>query len=414
MIKEIKMPDGGQTTDKAVICKFKVKKGDTVKRGDILFEAETDKAILPVESFASGIIVDILCKEGDTVDSETVVLLIGDESDIQTYHKKEAYPAQEVAVISGEKDDDDEYLPISSGKAEKPAPAVSVSPPAPVTPVVLEKAFPVMPNAKKLAQEKNININNLTPANGKFIKKSDIEKIISVKSAAAEKEFEIVPISNIRKVIAKRMLESTQNIPSFQVTIKVNMSNAIILRTLLLDQYQVKVSYNDILMKCVAKAAEKYPLLKTRFENNELKIYKDINIGLAVGLDGSLLVPVVKSVNRKGILEISSDNKSNIEKAKGGKLTVADMGCGTTTISNLGMYDVSQFIAIVNPPENSIFAVGKIENEPVWNEKTEAFEAVPTMCITASFDHRIIDGAYGAAALKQIKLLLENPTLLVI
>lgn len=413
MIKEIKMPDGGQTTDKAVICKFKVKKGDTVKRGDILFEAETDKAILPVESFASGIIVDILCKEGDTVDSETVVLLIGDEGDIQTYHKKEAYPAQEVAVISSEKDDD-EYLPISSVKEEKPAPSDTVSPTVPVAPAVSGKVFPVMPNAKKLAQEKDINLNNLTPANGKFIKKSDIEKNISVKPATAEKEFEIIPISNIRKVIAKRMLESTQNIPSFQVTIKVNMSNAIILRTLLLDQYQVKVSYNDILMKCIAKAAEKYPLLKTRFENNELKMYKDLNIGLAVGLDGSLLVPVVKSVNRKGILEISSDNKSNIEKAKGGKLTVADMGCGTTTISNLGMYDVSQFIAIVNPPENSIFAVGKIENEPVWNEKTKAFEAMPTMCITASFDHRIIDGAYGAAALKQIKLLLENPTLLVI
>ena len=406
MIKEIKMPDGGQTTDKAVICKFKVKKGDAVKRGDILFEAETDKAILPVESFTSGLIVDILCKEGDTVDSETVVLLVGDENDLKTYSHTDS-PQVSAAAEPPKEPEEDDYIPICA--KEEPAPV-----PAQVITKAVEKSFPAMPNAKKEAKNNNLDLSDITPANGVFVKKSDVEKVLAVQIPVANAEFECIPLSNVRKVIAKRMLESVQTIPTFQVSFKIDMRGAIALKESIFDQYGVKISYNDIVMKCIAKASEKFPLLKSRFEDNQLKVYRDINIGLAVGLEKALLVPVVKAVNIQGLLEISENNKANIAKAKDGKLGPADMGNGTVTVSNLGMYGVSQFIAIVNPPENSIFALGNIEKEPVWDEDAQAFVPIPRMNVTASFDHRIIDGAYGADALKAIKMLMENPALLAV
>ena len=182
------------------------------------------------------------------------------------------------------------------------------------------------------------------------------------------------------------------------------------LRSVYKDKKNVKLSYNDILAKAVAVAARKYPLINARYEEGQVRVYKHTNIGLAVGLDGALVVPVVKNIDGKGLEEIAVGYMAQITKAREGALTPADMGCGSITISNLGMYNINQFIAIVNPPESGILAVGSIKVEPDWNGKE--FVPVHKMNITGSFDHRIIDGAYGAQFLQELKLLLENPTLM--
>ena len=159
-------------------------------------------------------------------------------------------------------------------------------------------------------------------------------------------------------------------------------------------------------------ASRKFKLVNARYENNEVRIYRHTNVGLAVGLESALVVPVVKGIDERGLEDISGAFKALVKKARDNKLSPADMGCGSITISNLGMYDVDSFTAIVNPPESAILAVGSIKVQPQWDGKE--FVPVPMMNITGSFDHRIIDGAYGAQFLQELKLLLENPVLMLI
>lgn len=390
---QIKMPSAGQTTDEAMIASVNVKVGDMVSRGDVLLEAETDKAVLPVESFAAGMVFDVLVDEGDEV------------------------TAGDVLVVIGKPEEKDLY--VRGAAAEEETPAVEIVEEA--APVVVESApaaektgWPAMPNAKMLAKEKGIDLSQIVPSNGVFIKRQDVLAYQPAQAApvvAAENaEYEVYPMSRMRQVIAKRMVQSVTEIPAFQATISVNMENAMRLRAVYKDKKDIKLSYNDILAKAVAVAARKYPLVNARYEEGEVRVYKHTNIGLAVGLEGALVVPVVKAIDQKGLIEIAAGYKVQINKAREGSLTPADMGCGSVTISNLGMYDIDQFVAIVNPPESCILAVGSIKVEPDWNGKE--FVPVHKMNITGSFDHRIIDGAYGAQFLQEVKLLVENPSLM--
>ena len=168
-------------------------------------------------------------------------------------------------------------------------------------------------------------------------------------------------------------------------------------------------SVHDML-KAIAVASRKFPLVNARYEEDEVRVYKHTNVGLAVALDGALVVPVVKEIDAKGLEQIAGDYKEQINKARAGKLAPADMGCGSITISNLGMYDVDQFIAIDNPPESCILAVGSIKVKPEWDG--EKFVPANMMTVTGSFDHRIIDGAYGAQFLQELKTLMEEPSLM--
>lgn len=389
---QIKMPSAGQTTDEAMIASVNVKVGDMVSRGDVLLEAETDKAVLPVESFAAGMVFDVLVEEGDEVTAGDVLVVIGKPEEKDLYVRGAAEEAEPAAE------------PV-----EEAAPVVVEAAPA-----AEKTGWPAMPNAKLLAKEKGIDLSQIVPSNGVFIKRQDVLAYQPAETApftaAEDAQYEVYPMSRMRQVIAKRMVQSVTEIPAFQATISVNMENAMALRCVYKDKKDVKLSYNDILAKAVAVAARKYPLINTRYEEGEVRVYKHTNIGLAVGLDGALVVPVVKNIDQKGLEEIAVGYKAQITKAREGALTPADMGCGSITISNLGMYDIDQFIAIVNPPESGILAVGSIKVEPDWNGKE--FVPVHKMNITGSFDHRIIDGAYGAQFLQEVKLLVENPTLM--
>ncbi len=420
MIKQIKMPSAGQTTDEALVCQWNVKVGDSVKRGDILLETETDKATLPVESFSDGIVIDILHEEGETVDAGDVLCVIGDAKDLETYKRegsesdkstpatasevaKSAEAEAVVPVVEVVEVEEDEYQPIIKGSA----PAVS-STPLQGQP---NNDIKAMPNAKLLAKEKGVDIRYVMPANGSLVKRSDV--LAYLDSCAEDFDsYEVLKLNKKRKITGQRMLLSVQTIPAFHLSVDVDMTNAIALKDSLFKQKDLKISYNDIICLVLAKLSEEFNLLKARYENDEIRIYKHLNIGIAVALEDALVVPVTKGCDILSLSEIAQNNKKGIKKAKDGALLPSDMGCGSLSLSNLGMFDVSSFSAIVNPPEGCIFAISSIAVKPVWDGK--AF--VPkSMCnINVSFDHRIFDGAYSAKMLAKFKAYMENPALLLV
>ena len=402
MIQEIKMPAAGQTTNKAVVYQICVKVGDTVKRGDVLLEAETDKAVLPVESYANGTVLAILVSEGDQVTAGSVLMAVGKpgEAYAPAGETADAAPAASPAPAApiGEQE---EYLPIIKGQSVTPAAPIETG----------RQDYPAMPNAKLLARERGIDIRQVTAANGQFVTRQDVEKyVLAAVSSAAEAEYEVLPMNRMRQIIGKRMKESLSEIPCWQCTTVIKMDACMALRDTYKEKKGVKLSYNDMMAKAIAVASRKFPLVNARCENGEVRVYRHTNVGLAVALEGALVVPVVRDIDRKGLAEIAADYKAQIAKARDNKLLPEDMGCGSITISNLGMYDVEQFIAIDNPPESCILAVGSIKIKPEWDG--EKFVPANMMAVTGSFDHRIIDGAYGAQFLQELKTLMEDPALM--
>lgn len=406
----IKMPSAGQTTDAARITCVKVKVGDKVKRGDVLLEAETDKAILPVESYLAGTVQQVLVQEGDDVTAGDSLVIIGTGKAAPT---SAAVPAPAPAAAAW--DADEEYIPIIKGAAHGKA-AIPVH----AACAAVGANWPAMPNAKILAKELGVDLSAVPPVNGVMITRRDIlaaqsglsaeTKTAAAKTVAEKAEYTRMPMTKTREIIGRRMLESVQTIPAWQCTVNINMEACMALKQRYQTKLDVKLSYNDIMAKAIATASRKYKLVNARCEQGEVRIYRHTNVGLAVGLDGALFVPVVKNIDTMGLEEISAKYREQVKKARDGRLTPSDMGCGSITISNLGMFDADQFIAIVNPPESSILAVGRITVQPVWDGVQ--FQPVHTMSVTGSFDHRIIDGAYGAQFLRELRTLMEDPALM--
>lgn len=397
MIKKIIMPAGGQTTDQSLVAEWFVRKGDRVKRGDPLLNVETDKTVLTVESFAAGIVIDILIQQGETASAGAVLAVIGDEEDLENYSKKEDEAAAVPDTVTSETED--EYRPI-----------MPKSPPA-------REEIKAMPNARKYARENGIDLIAFANSNGmKTVKLSDLKNLPAPKQPSGTKEagcsYSDLPHSMMRRTIARRMLESTQNIPAYQITIEVDMASCIEYRTTLnARQNDAKIGYNDIIMKAVAMAVQKFPLINASWTETAVRQYNSVNIGLAVSLDGGLVVPVITEVEKLGILQIARETTDKISKARGGKLDSGELTGGTITLSNLGMYSIQNFTAIINPPEACILALGSIQDKFVVRGKKA--KIMPVMTITASFDHRVIDGAYGARFLQELKQLLEVPALLI-
>lgn len=413
MLKEITMPAGGQTTDTSVVGTWLVKQGDKVKRGDPLLEIETDKATLTVESFAKGTVLAILVEEGDQASAGDVIAYIGEESDLPELEKRLKGEKAEAP----EEDGTQKASPQAAAEGEE-AEYQPIDPSSPVRYVSGKEdlgEIKAMPNAKKIAREQQVSLRDVAEFAGKSIlKRQDVQAYLDQegKNAAEVKEPEDtrIPLTTMRKVIARRMLESSANIPSFQATVEVDMTNCIALRGAVnAGRKEGKISYNDILFKCMEAAIRRYPYLNASYTDEAILVHKDVNIGLAVSVEAGLVVPVNKKVNGKGIEEIAADNRTNIQKAREGKLAPEDMSGGTITLSNLGMYPVTEFNAIINPPEVCILAVGAMEEKPVWEDGQ--WKPVPVMKITGSFDHRVIDGAYGAQFLAELKKIMENPAL---
>lgn len=401
----IRMPKMSDTMTEGTIVAWHKKVGDAVKSGDLLAEVETDKATMELESYENGTLLYIGVAQNQAVKVDEIIAIVGKAGT--------------------------DYTPLLQGglrsKASAAAPvAVSEIKPveAPVASFVsssVDGRLKASPLAKKLAQEKGIDISALAGSgeNGRIVKK-DVETFVPqaksasvAKSSAAalpafgQESFEEVPLSQMRKTIARRLSESMYTAPHFYLTMEINMDKAVEARKSIIDFSGNKISFNDMVIKAVAVALKQNPKVNASWLGDKIRYNHHVHIGVAVAVDEGLLVPVVRFADGKSLSAISAEVKDLGSRAKNKQLQPADWEGSTFTISNLGMFGIEEFTAIINPPDACILAVGGIKE--VVQVKNGQFVAAQVMKVTLSCDHRVVDGAIGAAFLQTLKGLLEDP-----
>ena len=414
MAEIVRMPKLSDTMTEGVVAAWHKKIGDKVKTGDLLAEIETDKATMEFESFQDGVLLHIGVEKGKRAPVDSILAILGKEGeDVSALLAAEASaPAASAPVAEAPK-----AAPVAAAPAPKP---VAAPTPAPVA--VQAAAAPVplsngrtkaSPLAKKLAEEKGLPLNYIPGSgDGGRIVKRDIDAFMagsSQGSASAVESFYEVEVSQMRKVIARRLAESKFSAPHFYLTMDIDMDNAISARKAINDQ-GMKVSFNDMVVKACAMALKKHPVINSSWLGDRIRYNDHVHIGVAVAVEDGLLVPVVRHANTKSFAQIGAEVKVFAEKAKTKKLQPQDWEGNTFTISNLGMFGIEEFTAIINPPDVCILAVGGIKQVPVV--KNGAVVAGNVMKVTLSCDHRVVDGASGAAFLNTIKSFLEQPVLM--
>ncbi len=403
----IKMPKLSDTMTAGVVAKWHKKIGDKIKTGDLLAEIETDKATMEFESFEDGFLLYIGIKEGDSAPVDAILAVIGEKNaDFKTLIEN--------SVSSSEKD-----ISIKSDKENTKTVEAVTSVTKTLTSTSQQHTSNnnsrtiASPLAKKIASERNINLSLIQGSgdHGRIIK-SDIENYQggTASNFVGTEKFTEVATSQMRKTIAKRLAESKFSAPHFYLTIEINMDKAIEARTAINGVASVKISFNDFVIKAVAESLKKHPKVNTSWLGDRIRYNEHVNIGVAVAVEDGLLVPVVRFADGKTLSQISTEVRDFAQKAKDKKLQPQDWEGSTFTISNLGMFGIDEFTAIINPPDACIMAVGGIKETPVVRNG----QIVPgnVMKVTLSCDHRVVDGATGAAFLQTFKQLLENPVLL--
>jgi len=421
MAEVVYMPKLSDTMTEGVVAAWTKKVGDTVKAGEVLAEIETDKATMEFESFFDGVLLHIGVETGKAAPVNSVLAIIG-----QAGEDISAALANAAAGAPGATTSTPEPTPAPAPEvASAPAPVeapVTAPTPAPVAaPVVAtsntsDRVF-ASPLAKKLASERGIDIQAVagTGENGRIVKR-DVDHYVpytpASKPAAAvsntgQVSYYDEPISQMRKTIARRLAESKFTAPHFYLTLDIDMSNAIATRKSLNSLDGVKVSFNDMVIKAVAMALRQHPTVNSAWMGDFIRRNEHVNIGVAVAVDEGLLVPVVRFADNKGLTQISAEVREFAQKAKDKKLQPSDWEGNTFTISNLGMFGIESFTAIVNPPDSCILAIGGIKEVPVVKNG----QVVPgsVMKVTLSCDHRVVDGASGASFLQTFKTYMEQP-----
>ena len=410
----INMPQLSDTMTEGVVAKWHIKIGDVVTEGLLLAEIETDKATLDFESFPGqeGELLYIGTKEGEAAPVNSILAIIGE--------KGEDISALLTASAASES-------PVESKPSKEAAPAKVVSAPvapvAPVTPAPAALAasastgrIKASPLAKSLAADKGLNLAGIVGSGeGGRIVKRDIEVAAAapiVASPAVAQNYPSsgyldTPVSQMRKVIASRLGESKFSAPHFYVSMSIDMGAAMASRSLLNAESAVKISFNDMVVKAVAKSLKKHPAVNSSWLGDVIRTNFDVHVGIAVAVEDGLLVPVVRHADAKSLSDISTEVKSFAQRARDKQLQPQDWEGNTFTISNLGMFGVEDFTAIINPPDACILAIGGIQSVPVVKDG----EIVPghVMKVTLSCDHRAVDGATGAAFLNSLKAFLESP-----
>ena len=406
MAEIVYMPKLSDTMTEGVVAAWNKKVGEEVKEGEILAEIETDKATMEFESFYDGVLLHIGVETGNAAPVNSVLAVIGAKDEDVKEILKNATQADDTAAA-----------PVEENKAETAAPAPAPAP-AQVSPAVSNEKIFASPLAKKLASEKGIDLNSLQGSgdNGRIIKR-DIDHYIPFTPSAPAAQYSSAPagtesftdesVSQMRKTIARRLADSKFTAPHFYLTLDIDMDNAIASRKAMNAMDGVKVSFNDMVVKSVAHSLKKNPNVNSAWMGDFIRRNDHVHIGVAVAVEDGLLVPVVKFADTKGLMQISAEVKDFAQKAKDKKLQPSDWEGNTFTISNLGMFGIESFTAIVNPPDSCILAIGGIKQVPVV--KDGALVPGNVMKVTLSCDHRVVDGATGATFLQDFKQFLENP-----
>jgi len=409
MAEVVRMPKMSDTMTEGVLAKWHKKVGDKIKSGDLVAEVETDKATMDFESFQEGTILYIGVEEGKAVPVDGILAILGKEGEDYKALLNEAPAAAAPAVAK-------EEAPAASSAPVAAAPVAASS-------AASDSRVKASPLAKKLAEEKGIDLSMVkgSAENGRIIKK-DIESFtpgaaaakpsISIPSYTGQEKYTEVAVSQMRKTIAKRLAESKFTAPHFYLKMTVDMSAAMDARAKMNEVAAVKISFNDIVLKAVAVALKQHPKVNSSWLGDRIRYNEHVNIGVAVAVEDGLLVPVVRFADGKTLTHISLEVKDFAQKAKDKKLQPSDWEGSTFTISNLGMFGIDEFTAIINPPDACILAVGGIQSSPVV--KNGAVVPGNIMKLTLSCDHRVVDGATGAAFLQTLKSLLEEPVRLLI
>jgi pyruvate dehydrogenase E2 component (dihydrolipoamide acetyltransferase) len=403
-VEVVRMPKLSDTMTEGVIAKWHKKVGDKVKSGELLAEINTDKATMEFESFQDGVLLHIGVEEGKPVPVDSIIAILGKGGEdvkaiLASVGNSTPSPKQEAKK--------EEAKPaVTTAVAEKTATATPATPKKSAGGRVIAS-----PLAKALAKEKGIDISRIngTGDNGRVTKK-DIENFKHGGAAnfvSGKEGFTDEPASQMRKVIAKRLLESKNGAPHFYLTIEADMDNCIASRTAINNVSETKISFNDIVIKACAMALRKHPRVNSSWLGDKIRLYEHIHIGMAVAVEDGLLVPVIRFSDQKPLSQIGAEAKDLGKRAKDKKLQPADWEGNTFTVSNLGMFGIEEFTSIINSPESCILSVGAIRQVPVVKNNM----VVPgnVMKVTLACDHRSVDGATGAAFLQTLKMYLENP-----
>lgn len=418
MAEVIRMPRMSDTMEEGVIVAWLKKEGDKIEPGDLLAEVETDKATMELDSYQEGTLLHIAVKEGP-VPVDSVIAVVGEEGeDYQSLLDEIKKEEKSKGENSDEKEKEDKEEDSARSGEQEGKETDKKTEPSDQKSTSDDGRIKASPLAKKMASDKGIDLHSISGSgDGGRIIKRDIEKAAesaSQQPAGASSvsiesgEDRTIPVSQMRKIIAKRLGESKFTSPHFYITAEINMDRAIEARESLNDgEDDQKISFNDIIIKAVAMALRHHPFVNSSWEGDKIVQHGDINIGVAVAVDEGLLVPVIRHADYKSLSQIKSEIVELAGKARNKKLNPDEMQGNTFTISNLGMFGVDEFTAIINPPDACILAVGTINTKPVVRDGQIVIGN--TMKITLSCDHRIVDGAVGAQFMKTLRSYLENP-----
>ncbi len=440
MAEIIRMPRMSDTMEEGNIVEWLKQEGDEVEPGDILAEVETDKATMELESFHEGVLLHIGVKEG-AVPVNAVIAVIGEEGEDYEEQLKEAEESSESKEESSEEDkkeestekakkeestennkkskkeDDDSSKSGADSSSDK-----SSSDDKKDQSEGEGQRIKASPLAKKMAEENDLSLSDIKGSgdHGRIVRR-DIESYLEEKEEKTTEPKEIsfgaaedeeVPVSQMRKTIARRLGESKFSAPHFYLTSTIDMQAAISAREKMNELTDTKISFNDLVVKASAMALRKHPMVNSSWLGDKIRKNANINVGVAVAVEEGLLVPVIKNTDLKSLSQINAEVKEKAGKAREKKLSTEEMQGNTFTISNLGMFDIDEFTAIINPPDSCILAVGTIQEVPVV--KDGEISIGQQMKVTLSCDHRIVDGVTGAKFLQTVKALLEEPLRMIV
>ena len=419
MAEIIEMPRLSDTMTEGVIAKWHKKVGDLIRPGDLLAEIETDKATMEFEAPIGGALLYIGAPEGKPIPIGAPIAIIGKpDEDISALLNRGASPAPPESITSP--------TPAQPQPAATPPPPAEAPARVPASPALgappAETRLKASPLARSMAQKAGIDLHQVhgTGEGGRIIRR-DVEAYLSHAVATtpvatpaqpAAAPYQEVPLSQMRKTIARRLTASMQEAPHFYLTRAVSMEAAATWREKLNALSPHKISFNDLIIKAVAMALRKHPYLNAAWMGEHIRLYQEIHIGFAVAVEEGLIVPVLRHADRKGLSEIAAETVLLAQKARERKLAPDEYTGSTFSISNLGMFGIEEFTAVINPPEAAILAIGAIQPTPVVKDGQVVVER--RMRVTLSCDHRVVDGATGAAFLETFTQLLEEPARLLL